>query len=146
MQVIKALSELVKSDSSSESAKEIVTLMYDTALLTSGFDVDSPKDYAAKVYDMMGMALMGEGKATPSAPTSSSGSKESNSGSVASNAGRKGNNSGNEGSNSGSKGGKADNKGSKFDSKRSKPDSKKSKPDSKPSVQAVEADQVIEEK
>jgi hypothetical protein len=49
---------LVKEDKSNNSAKEIVTLMYDTAMLTSGFDVEAPKDYANKVYDMMGMALV----------------------------------------------------------------------------------------
>lgn len=57
VQVIKSLNNLVKSSSGSESAKEVANLMYDTALLTSGFDVDSPKAYAAKVYGMMGMAL-----------------------------------------------------------------------------------------
>lgn len=71
-QVIQALNDLVKADSSSPAAREIVNLMYDTALLTSGFDVDSPKDYASKVYDMMGMALMGEGDAAPAAKASTS--------------------------------------------------------------------------
>lgn len=57
--VIKALNELVKADKSSAQAEEIATLMYETALLTSGFDVESPKVYANKVYDMMGLALSG---------------------------------------------------------------------------------------
>lgn len=70
--MIQALNDLVKADSSSPAAREIVNLMYDTALLTSGFDVDSPKDYASKVYDMMGMALMGEGDAAPAAKASTS--------------------------------------------------------------------------
>ena len=57
MQVIKSLNGLVQADKSNSSAKEIANLMYDTALLTSGFDVQSPKEYATKVYGMMGMAL-----------------------------------------------------------------------------------------
>jgi Hsp90 protein len=57
VQVIKALDSLVQADKSNESAKEIVDLMYHTALLTSGFDVESPKQYASQVYGMMGMAL-----------------------------------------------------------------------------------------
>lgn len=69
LQVIQALNTLVQEDKSNASAKEIVTLMYDTAMLTSGFDVDSPKDYANKVYDMMGMALAGESDAPPAAPS-----------------------------------------------------------------------------
>jgi HSP90 family molecular chaperone len=60
LQVIQALNSLVSEDTSNANAKEIVALMYDTAMLTSGFDVESPKDYANKVYDMMGMALSGE--------------------------------------------------------------------------------------
>lgn len=69
LQVIQALNTLVGEDKSNASAKEIVTLMYDTAMLTSGFDVDSPKDYANKVYDMMGMALAGEADAPAAAPS-----------------------------------------------------------------------------
>ena len=57
VQVIKSLNGLVQADKSNSSAKEIANLMYDTALLTSGFDVQSPKEYATKVYGMMGMAL-----------------------------------------------------------------------------------------
>jgi Hsp90 protein len=57
LQVIKALNGLIQADSSSDRAKEITNLMYETALLTSGFDVEAPKDYAAKVYGMMGLAL-----------------------------------------------------------------------------------------
>jgi Hsp90 protein len=57
LQVITALHGLIEADKSSEQAKEIIDLMYHTALLTSGFDVDSPKQYANQVYGMMGMAL-----------------------------------------------------------------------------------------
>lgn len=71
VQVIQALNTLVGEDKSNASAKEIVTLMYDTAMLTSGFDVDSPKDYANKVYDMMGMALAGESE-NPTPPAAAS--------------------------------------------------------------------------
>lgn len=68
--MIKSLNNLVKTSQGTESAREVANLMYDTALLTSGFDVDSPKAYAAKVYGMMGMALTsGAGKAdAPAAP------------------------------------------------------------------------------
>jgi hypothetical protein len=66
MQVIKSLNGLITADKSNESAKEIANLMYDTALLTSGFDVQSPKDYASKVYGMMGMALAPGGSASQS--------------------------------------------------------------------------------
>ena len=32
-------------------------LLYDTALVTSGFSVDSPKDFAARIFSMMGLAV-----------------------------------------------------------------------------------------
>lgn len=57
MQVITALDNLVQADKESSDAAEVVDLMYHTALLTSGFDVESPKDYAQQVYAMMGTAL-----------------------------------------------------------------------------------------
>jgi hypothetical protein len=80
-QVIKALNELVKVDKGSIQAKEIANLMYETALLTSGFDVDSPKDYAGKVYEMMSMALAvgepGSASSSQSVSTSSGGSSSS---------------------------------------------------------------------
>lgn len=73
--MIQALNDLVKADNTSPAAREIVNLMYDTALLTSGFDVDSPKDYASKVYDMMGMALMSDSETAPETPSPAKSSK-----------------------------------------------------------------------
>jgi heat shock protein beta len=32
-------------------------LLYDTALVTSGFSVDSPRDFAARIFSMMGLAV-----------------------------------------------------------------------------------------
>lgn len=61
VQVIKALHSLVSQDKDNQSAKDVTALMYDTASLTSGFDVASPKQYASQVYGLMGMALQSEG-------------------------------------------------------------------------------------
>lgn len=57
VQVVQTLKDLVSNDAGSARAKEIVSLMYETALLTSGFDLTSPKNYAGMVYSMMDMAL-----------------------------------------------------------------------------------------
>jgi hypothetical protein len=59
----------VKAAANSKSAKEVANLMYDTALLTSGFDVESPKAYATKVYGMMGMAISKDTSASGSTQT-----------------------------------------------------------------------------
>jgi hypothetical protein len=74
LQVIKALNGLIQADGDSARAKEITNLMYETALLTSGFDVEAPKDYAAKVYGMMGLALSQDAAITD-APRKSSAKK-----------------------------------------------------------------------
>ena len=47
-----------------ENASSMVSLMYETALLTSGFNVESPRDYASRVFEMIEAAS----KATQGAP------------------------------------------------------------------------------
>lgn len=49
-------------------AGDLSELLYETALITSGFQVDSPKDYASKVFTLMKIALGQD--ATPAAPSS----------------------------------------------------------------------------
>lgn len=80
-QVIKALNGLVQSDSESDKGKEIANLMYETALLTSGFDVTSPKSYASRIYGLMGLALSkddseSDSGAAPSGPAGKGASVE----------------------------------------------------------------------
>lgn len=43
----------IKND---RQATEVVSLMFDTALLTSGFPIENPKDFAKKIYDTMAFA------------------------------------------------------------------------------------------
>ncbi|GFH18619.1 HATPase_c domain-containing protein, partial [Haematococcus lacustris] len=40
-----------------ERAGDLAEVLYETALITSGFQIDSPKDYASKVYTLMGIAM-----------------------------------------------------------------------------------------
>ncbi|KAF5832971.1 heat shock protein 90C [Dunaliella salina] len=46
---------LVEKDE--ERAKDLAELLYETSLITSGFQVDSPKDYASKVFTLINIAL-----------------------------------------------------------------------------------------
>jgi heat shock protein beta len=50
--IIKALAEKVSLDS--REAKDQVKLLFDAAALTGGFAVESPKDFAARIYGLMG--------------------------------------------------------------------------------------------
>lgn len=39
------------------AVQAVAELMYDTALVTSGFTVDNPKEFAARIYSMVGRAV-----------------------------------------------------------------------------------------
>ncbi len=41
------------------AAQSTIELLYDTAILTSGFSVDSPKDFANRIYGMMNLVAGG---------------------------------------------------------------------------------------
>lgn len=43
-----------KVDLDSREAKDQVVLLFEAASLTGGFQVDSPKDFAARIYALMG--------------------------------------------------------------------------------------------
>ena len=47
-QIIKSL-----KGSRDSNASSMVALMYETALLTSGFNIESPRDYATRVFEMI---------------------------------------------------------------------------------------------
>ncbi|EIE19325.1 heat shock protein Hsp90 [Coccomyxa subellipsoidea C-169] len=53
--IIRALSDKVNNDAA--GAKAVAELMYDTALVTSGFTVESPREFAARIYNMVGLAV-----------------------------------------------------------------------------------------
>eukprot|EP00798_Chlamydomonas_sp_ICE-L_P025057 gene25057-10708_t len=47
-----------------ERASDLAELLFETALITSGFPVEKPKEYAAKVFTLMKMALGNEASAS----------------------------------------------------------------------------------
>lgn len=63
--LIKNLREEIAVNSESKKAKVISELLYETALLTSGFTIESPKTYAQKVYSMISKAVQKPSKAAP---------------------------------------------------------------------------------
>ena len=60
------IAQLRKQKDADESlAKDNCQLLFDTALLTSGFTVDSPAEFAARVFKLMTAQAITEGKAPP---------------------------------------------------------------------------------
>ncbi|PON76757.1 Heat shock protein Hsp90 family [Trema orientale] len=57
--IVKDLNAACKNAPDSSDAKRAVDLLYDTALISSGFTPDSPAELGNKIYEMMAMALGG---------------------------------------------------------------------------------------
>ncbi|XP_016461484.1 heat shock protein 90-5, chloroplastic [Nicotiana tabacum] len=58
--IVKDLNAACKNAPDSSDAKRAVELLYDTALISSGFTPDSPTELGNKIYEMMAMALGGK--------------------------------------------------------------------------------------
>ncbi|KAG9448603.1 hypothetical protein H6P81_008568 [Aristolochia fimbriata] len=58
--IIKDLNAACKNAPESGEAKRAVDLLYDTALISSGFTPDSPAEMGGKIYEMMAIALGGK--------------------------------------------------------------------------------------
>ncbi|KAG0469800.1 hypothetical protein HPP92_016500 [Vanilla planifolia] len=63
--IIRSLSVACKSCPDDPDALKAIDLLYDTALISSGFTPDSPGELGGKIYEMMDMALGGDGRRQP---------------------------------------------------------------------------------
>ena len=57
--VVTALAARVAAGDADGGAKAGLELLYDAALITGGFPVESPKDFAGRIYAMVGAAVGG---------------------------------------------------------------------------------------
>merc|ERR1711990_1298391 len=55
--IVRALVERAAADRNSKTVKDLVFLLYDTSLLTSGFSLEQPQTFASRIHRMVKLGL-----------------------------------------------------------------------------------------
>ncbi|POY74857.1 hypothetical protein BMF94_2130 [Rhodotorula taiwanensis] len=55
--IIRELKNKVQADAADKAVRDLVVLLFETALLTSGFTLESPQTYCQRIYSMIALGL-----------------------------------------------------------------------------------------
>jgi len=70
-QIMKALKSKVEADKNDKSIKDLIVLLYETSLLSSGFTLEDPMNHASRIHRMikLGLGVDDDGETTEEAET-----------------------------------------------------------------------------